>query len=112
MNGDGIPAVTLREAFEYLLCHGGVKVALNGHARDVELPDHVRAYPVVLWYELDPAGVPIHDLEATDQGISATLSFSREPHKTFVPWAAVLGIGPLRPEQAARKAERAKLRLV
>jgi hypothetical protein len=111
MNSDGIPAVTLREAFEYLLCHGGVKVALNGHARDVELPDHVRAYPVVLWYELD-AVVPIPDLEATDQGISATLSFSRESHKTFVPWSAVMRIGPLRPEQAARKAERAKLRLV
>lgn len=34
--------------------------------------------------------VPIPDLEVTEEGISATLSFDRVPHKTFVPWAAVL----------------------
>jgi hypothetical protein len=108
MNANSVPVVPLRDAFEYLLCHGGVKVALDGNAPDVQLPDHVRDDHVVLWYELDPVGVPIPDLEATDQGISATLSFSREPHKTFVPWSAVKGIGPLRPEQAAPAEERGR----
>jgi hypothetical protein len=33
--------------------------------------------------------VPIPDLEVTDAGVSATLSFSRVPHRTYVPWSAV-----------------------
>ena len=36
--------------------------------------------------------VPIYDLEITDTGIRATLSFSRAPQHTFVPWDAVVGI--------------------
>ena len=36
--------------------------------------------------------IPIDDLEITDDGIRATLSFSRCPYPTFVPWAAVVGI--------------------
>jgi hypothetical protein len=36
--------------------------------------------------------VPIPDLSFDDSGISATLSFSRVPHATFVPWEAVVGI--------------------
>ena len=35
---------------------------------------------------------PIHDLEIDDQGIRATLSFSRQPFHTFVPWSAVFVI--------------------
>lgn len=45
----------------------------------------------VLSYGLDMP-VPIPDLEITDAGISATLSFSRSPRKTFVPWDAVVGV--------------------
>jgi stringent starvation protein B len=36
--------------------------------------------------------IPISDLEVTDAGISATLSFSRIPHRTYVPWSAVYAV--------------------
>lgn len=36
--------------------------------------------------------IPISDLEVTDAGVSATLSFSRIPHRTYVPWAAVYAV--------------------
>ncbi len=36
--------------------------------------------------------IPITDLEVTDAGISATLSFSRIPHRTYVPWSAVYAV--------------------
>jgi hypothetical protein len=103
--------MTAREAFEHLLCHGGVKVGLDGCAAGVLLPDDVRAAQVVLMYELD-AVVPIPDLVADDAGIRATLSFSRTPYETFIPWSAVIGMMPLRPEALVPKRERPKLKLV
>jgi stringent starvation protein B len=36
--------------------------------------------------------VPIPDLEVTDRGISCTLSFSRQPHWCFMPWAAIFAL--------------------
>jgi hypothetical protein len=36
--------------------------------------------------------IPIVDLEVTDAGLSGTLSFSRVPHRTYVPWSAVYAI--------------------
>jgi hypothetical protein len=36
--------------------------------------------------------IPIADLEVTDAGVSATLSFSRVPHRTYVPWHAVYAV--------------------
>jgi stringent starvation protein B len=36
--------------------------------------------------------IPITDLEITEDGVSATLSFSRVPHRTYVPWSAVYAI--------------------
>lgn len=36
--------------------------------------------------------IPIPDLEITEEGIRATLSIDRTPHKTFVPWTAVFAI--------------------
>jgi hypothetical protein len=70
-----------------------VRVAFVGHAR-LAVPES--AWPVegeerVLSYGLHMP-VPILDLAATDDGISATLSFGRSPHATFVPWEAVVGL--------------------
>ncbi len=36
--------------------------------------------------------IPIDALEVTDAGVSATLSFSRVPHRTYIPWSAVYAI--------------------
>ena len=45
--------------------------------------------------------VPIDDLQVTEDGVSATLSFNRVSCHTFVPWEAVvtMGGGGLRPKQ-------------
>jgi hypothetical protein len=66
---------------------------------DVILPTHLmtpawkaRLSVVHLEYGIDMA-IPITDMVITDAGVAATLSFSREPFATFVPWAAVKGIG-------------------
>ena len=67
------------------------------------------ATPVCLEYELD-AVVPIPDLVADDEGIRATLSFSRQPHATFVPWKAVMAMAPM--HAARTEKTRAKLRAV
>ena len=93
--------------FEHLLCHGGLSLIVDGTAEGVELPAHVRANPLVLMYELEPV-VPIPDLVVDDTGIRATLSFSREPCATFIPWAAVRGMQALQ----VTKPERTKLRSV
>ncbi len=100
-----------KESFEQLLCsHAQVFVALDGGAPGVVLPEHLLGEQVVLDYNLN-AAIPIPDLEATEEGIRATLSFSREPFTTFVPWSAVLDmVGKERIEEAPKR--RPKLTLV
>jgi hypothetical protein len=93
--------MTKREAFERALadfyevailvvCTPAVAVPSDTW-RLCEPPDKTPFPAVVLKYGLDMAK-PIPDLEITDEGIRATLSFSNEPIKTFVPWDAVAGI--------------------
>ena len=99
-----------KESFERLLCHGGVRVLIDGESDGVVLPAGLRK-PIVIEYELEPV-VPIPDLVVDDDGIHATLSFSREPRRTFVPWSGVVAIAPMRPEQLAVAQKRAALRSV
>lgn len=100
--------MTAREAFEKLLCTVGVVVVVDatGFPRPV-LPAHLMdSAKVVLMYELDPAGVPIPDLDIGDDGVRATLSFDRTPFKTFVPWGcirAMRGIHAEAPEAVQRR---------
>jgi len=115
-NDNGSPEIKVeqskfsKENFEQLLCHGAqVFVALDGGAPGVVLPEHLLGAEVVLDYNLN-ATIPILDLEATDAGIRATLSFSREPFATFVPWDAVIGMVGKEPVQEAPR--RPKLTLV
>jgi hypothetical protein len=99
-------------AFNHFLCHNGVALALDPSAAGVVLPPHLRERPhVVLQYELEPV-VPIPDLEVTDEGVRATLSFGREPFATFVPWGAVLAMGPMHAARVEAPPKRAKLRAV
>ena len=99
-------------AFEHLLCHNGVVVAVNVAAAGVVLPPHLRdRLHVVLNYELDPV-VPIPDLEVTAEGVRAMLSFGRQPFATFVPWTAVLAMAPMHAERIETPPKRAKLRAV
>ena len=73
-----------------------VHLAVAFHPK-VELPEFLktpawldRKDVVHLEYGLDMP-VPITDMVVTESGIAATLSFSRSPYHTFVPWEAVVG---------------------
>lgn len=55
----------------------------------LELPSTCQDVVVTLEYGHDMPN-PIPDLEITDAGVAATLSFHQIPVKTFVPWAAVV----------------------
>lgn len=53
------------------------------------VPPHLRGEPhLVLQYGHD-LPIPIPDLEIDEHGVRATLSFSKSPQRTVVPWSAV-----------------------
>lgn len=77
------------EAFAAFLNDGWVSLHIDARRDGVVVPDALRAAPhLVLQYGLNMP-VPIADLKVTDVGVQATLSFSRVPHTTLVPWSAV-----------------------
>lgn len=76
------------------------------------VPDSVRpteGVAQVMSYGLDMP-VPIPDLLVDDRGISATLLFSGEFVKTFLPWGSVIGVKGL--YERVVKRQRPKLSLV
>ncbi len=82
---------TLKKVFENLWSPLGVIIAiLDRRFPGLIIPDYLRTEegPLILRYDANPP-IPIPDLELTQAGISATLSFQRSPYKTFVPWEAI-----------------------
>jgi len=78
-----------RDTFIQLLRLGSASLHLDSRRPGVEVPAHLRGQAhLVLQYGYN-LPIPIPDLEVDDSGVRATLSFSREPHRTVVPWAAV-----------------------
>jgi hypothetical protein len=78
-----------KEVMLALLDRAEARVHLDARHADVQLPERFRAEPHLrldYGYGFQP---PIPDLAVDDDGISATLSFNRQPFRTFVPWAAV-----------------------
>jgi stringent starvation protein B len=87
MNPDERPSK--REAFLAFLREGWVSLHLDARRPGVEVPETFAAEPhLVLQYGRNMP-IPIPDLDVTEQGVSATLSFSRTPYRTQVPWSAV-----------------------
>jgi stringent starvation protein B len=78
-----------QDAFLALLREGWTSVHLDARRSGVIVPTHLRGEAhLVLQYGHDlPISIP--DLEVDDYGVRATLSFSRTPHLTVVPWSAV-----------------------
>lgn len=68
---------------------GRLEVFFNPRAEGVVVPEHVRAFVQTKFDYGEELPIPIPDLVIDDAGISATLSFNREPFKTFLPWAAI-----------------------
>jgi stringent starvation protein B len=78
-----------QDAFLALLREGWTSLHLDARRAGVIVPTHLRGEAhLVLQYGHD-LPIPIPDLEVDAYGVRATLSFSRTPQLTVVPWSAV-----------------------
>ena len=86
---DGSERPSKQEAFLTLLSEGWVALHLDARRSGVVVPAPFssQAHLVLQYGRGMPISIP--DLEVTAAGVSATLSFSRVPHRTYVPWSAV-----------------------
>jgi stringent starvation protein B len=81
-----------RDAFLALLRAGWASLHLDARAAGVVVPAPFSSHGhLVLQYGRNMP-IPITDLEVTDAGVSATLSFARIPHRTYIPWSAVYAV--------------------
>lgn len=80
----------LVDTFNQLLADFRTIKILIVRATGLEIPDFVFGDrdSVVLEYGYDMP-TPIMDMDVTEDGIRATLSFARTPTPTFVPWESV-----------------------
>jgi len=87
---DGRPSK--KEVFTAFFQEKGVYLHLDPRHKAVVVPQIYGAQPhLVLEYgPVMPIMIP--DLEITDDGVTATLSFNRLPFWTFVPWEAVYAV--------------------
>ena len=78
-----------RDAFMAFLAEGWVSIHLDARRPEVDVPDEFRSNGhLVLQYGRNMP-IPIPDLQVGEDGIRATLSFSRLPHQTIIPWSSV-----------------------
>jgi stringent starvation protein B len=78
-----------QEAFLAFLRGGWTSLHLDARRPGVAVPAGLRSEAhLVLQYGHD-LPIPIPDLEVDEEGVRATLSFSKTPQRTFVPWDAV-----------------------
>lgn len=81
-----------QQAFLALLKEGWTSLHLDARRAGVVVPDPFKTEAhLILQYGHD-LPIPIPDLEIGDDGVRATLSFSRTAHPTLVPWAAVYAV--------------------
>ena len=81
-----------QQAFLALLKEGSTSLHLDARRPGVVVPDAFRQEAhLMLQYGYDLA-ISIPDLEVDEYGVRATLSFSRTPHLTVIPWTAVYAI--------------------
>lgn len=91
----GLPDHEHRESILGLLSKWYRVFFLVGPCTGLSLPpEHMpeEAAPTMLVYGLNFHVNPILDLDLTDTGISATLSFNGQSHKTFVPYQALRAV--------------------
>ena len=86
---DGSEKPSKPDAFLTLLSEGWVSLHLDARHPGVVVPAPFSSQTHLVLQYGRSMPVPIPDLEVTAAGVSATLSFSRVPHRTYVPWAAV-----------------------
>jgi stringent starvation protein B len=80
------------QAFLALLKEGWTSLHLDARRPGVIVPDGFRGEAhLVLQYGHD-LPIPIPDLDVDEYGVRATLSFSRNPQLTMIPWSAVYAV--------------------
>lgn len=79
-----------RQIIETFLARGAnLFIQLDPRHPDAQVPAKFRT-EFILTLEIGyNMAIPIPDLDIADDGIGATLSFNRQPHWVFVPWAAL-----------------------
>jgi stringent starvation protein B len=81
-----------RDAFLALMRAGWASLHLDARCPGVVVPAPFSSQAhLVLQYGRNMP-IPISDLEVTEAGVTATLSFSRVSHRTYVPWHAVYAV--------------------
>ena len=78
-----------RDAFLSFLGEGWVSVHLDARRPGVKVPDELAGNRHLVLQYGRSMPIPIPDLRVDEAGVTATLSFSRVPHETFIPWSAV-----------------------
>ena len=71
---------------------GSVYVTLDARHAGVSVPSVFSDRSMLTLHIGNNMPVPIPDLAILESGISATLSFDREPHLCVIPWAAVYAL--------------------
>ena len=81
-----------QQAFLALLKEGWTSLHLDARRTDVLVPESFRREAhLILQYGHD-LPIPIPDLDIDQDGVRATLSFSRNAHSTYIPWSAVYAV--------------------
>jgi len=84
---------TKREAVDILLSSGAnVFLHITPYVTGVRVPMSLRNELHLILEIGFNMPLPIRDLIVDDEGLSATLSFDRQPHNCFVPWDAVIAV--------------------
>jgi len=81
-----------QQAFLALLKEGWTSLHLDARRTGVLVPESFRREAhLILQYGHD-LPIPIPDLDIDQDGVRATLSFSRNAHATYIPWSAVYAV--------------------
>jgi stringent starvation protein B len=81
-----------KDAFLALLRAGWASLHLDARCSGVVVPAPFSSQAHLMLQYGRNMPIPITDLEVTDEGVSATLSFARVSHRTYVPWSAVYAV--------------------
>lgn len=81
-----------QQAFQAFMKRGEVLLYLDPRKDEIELPAHLTGQPMVILRLGMSMPIPIPDIEAGEEMLSATLSFDRSPFFCRIPWLSVFGM--------------------
>jgi len=80
------------EVFNLIYAAEDVCIHFDPRREGVIVPAHLRNQSMVSLQFGDCLPIPIRDLNVTDEGITATLSFNRSPFWCSIPWDVIYAI--------------------